>query len=192
MSSDDQKFYSVSMDRLAKIITGVLVTAAIGLPSAGFLAMWFSEGTMNINAGFPWFLPGGIIVLIVMICRFLRITGYVVQKHSLKILRPVMPLEIEYSAIREVLTPSRAEMRGSYRLFGNGGVSGYFGIFRNSEFGVMRWYATRISGFIMLVDSENQKLVLTPDNSEMAEDIRKRCLETQTLNPPTQLPEKRA
>lgn len=175
MALNDQKYYTVSLDLPAKIITGIIAAAAVGLSIVGFYVMCFGEERVNFNASLPWILPGSILLVIVVICQCLRITGYVVQKNSLKILRPITSVEIDYATIREVLTPSAADMRGTYRLFGNGGVFGYFGIFRNSTFGIMRWYATRISGFVMVVDSENQKLILTPDNPDLAEVIRQRC-----------------
>lgn len=180
MTADDQKVFSASMDRVAKIVTGVLATAAVGLLLTGTYWMWFRENTAAITAGLPWFLPGAILSLIVVVCRSLRITGYEVQDRSLKIRRPVMPLGIEYTQIREVLTPSPAQMSGSIRLFGSGGVFGYFGTFRNSEFGMMRWYATRTSNWILLIDAENKKLVLTPDDLNLAEEIRKRCFAAAT------------
>jgi len=52
------------------------------------------------------------------------------------------------------------------RLFGSGGLFGYFGLFWNREFGTMTWYATRRDQAIMIITSSHKKLVITPDETD--------------------------
>lgn len=64
-------------------------------------------------------------------------------------------------------------MKWTIRTFGNGGLFGYFGKFYNAAFGKMTWYATRRNNYLVLSTSENGKIVLTPDNLEMAKEIER-------------------
>ena len=166
--------YKVSLDTMAKIITGVIVAMTVGFLMAGFYAATSEVGESDLKEGFPFFLPAGIMLLVILFCYGFRITGYELDDESLRICRPVSSLLIGFAEIKEVSVASESVMGRTYRLFGNGGVFGYFGLFRNAAFGNMYWYATRNSNWIILEASGNRKLVITPDDPGMAEAIRRK------------------
>ncbi|SRR6266545_4729843 len=64
--------------------------------------------------------------------------------------------------IRAVSPVEPNALRGSIRIFGTGGLFGYYGLFRSPSFGSYRLYATRGTGLV-LVRTERRLYVLTPD-----------------------------
>ena len=58
-------------------------------------------------------------------------------------------------------------MPRSIRVFGVGGLFGYFGLFRNSRYGTMIWYATRRDQFVVIERSNGKTIVLTPDDPNL-------------------------
>ncbi|MFM7328528.1 MAG: PH domain-containing protein, partial [Bacteroidota bacterium] len=64
------------------------------------------------------------------------------------------------------------KLRWSIRLFGSGGLFGYFGKFRNSTFGTMNWYATRLGKFVVIILRSGEKFVVTPDDESFAAHLR--------------------
>lgn len=60
-----------------------------------------------------------------------------------------------------------------WKTFGNGGLFGFYGEFKNDRYGYMTWYATKRSNYVMLETTEREKIVLTPDNVDMVTEIKK-------------------
>ena len=63
-------------------------------------------------------------------------------------------------------------MTGRERVGGNGGLFGFYGDFKNT-FGMMTWYATRLKNYIMIETTDNERVVITPDNTDMVKEIRR-------------------
>jgi hypothetical protein len=80
--------------------------------------------------------------------------------------RPLKDVVIHRSAIVEVHQMEDGKLARSMRLFGSGGLFGYFGLFWNREFGTMTWYATRRDQAIIIITSSHKKLVITPDETD--------------------------
>jgi len=83
----------------------------------------------------------------------------------------VIPLE----NVKDVFVATRESMKWTIRTFGNGGLFGYFGKFRNGNYGNMTWYATRSNNYVMIITASDKKIVLTPDEVSMVDEIRIRA-----------------
>ena len=66
--------------------------------------------------------------------------------------------------MKTVSIVGKKDMPRSIRVFGVGGLFGYFGLFRNSRYGTMIWYATRRDQFVVIERSNGRTIVLTPDD----------------------------
>ena len=64
-------------------------------------------------------------------------------------------------------------MKWTIRTFGVGGLFGYYGKFRNKTFGNMTWFATQQKNYLIFETTNNQKIVLTPDDTDMIKEIQK-------------------
>jgi hypothetical protein len=53
-----------------------------------------------------------------------------------------------------------------FRVFGVGGLFGYYGLFYNLTFGWTWWYASQNKNYVLLELQNGRKVILTPDNPE--------------------------
>ena len=73
-----------------------------------------------------------------------------IDDKSIVITHPIGQSVILKSDIVEVRAVERSELRGSLRLFGSGGFFGWFGVFRNSKFGVYRLYCGQLENLYLI------------------------------------------
>ncbi len=105
-------------------------------------------------------LPPAIFALSVLFA----IRGYRLEGHTLKILRIGWSTSIPLNGVQAVHADERA-MAQSSRVFGNGGLFGYIGLFRNARLGRYRAFATDPDNAAVLEYAE-RKIVVTPDNPQ--------------------------
>lgn len=148
--------YTVSLDKLAKGVTiGVTILFAV------IIAMQFFITTSKGH------IPVYICVLVPLIYFFIyaiRPFAYEVDNGQLIIRRMLKDIVISQRDIKTAAIVEPEKLRGSIRLFGVGGLFGYFGIFSNSQLGRMTWYATRRDKIVLLVTHNDKKIILTPDD----------------------------
>lgn len=161
--------YSASLDRTSQLITGFSALLFAGITG-------FNLYLLGSQDGWPIVIQLGTTLLLVGIffyCYLFRITGYRVSREEVVICRPAGERRIPIAEIAEVVIPTRDSMRWTLRTFGNGGIFGYTGKFANSTYGAMTWYATRTNKTILLILHNNSKILLSPDDLQMADEIRK-------------------
>src|SRR6185503_14417453 len=90
-------------------------------------------------------------------------TGYSIGDGFLSIHRVIGNLRIPLASIREVRIASSEDLQGSLRIFGSGGLFGYYGIFRSPKLGKCTWFVTRHSHAVLVVTSAGT-FVLSPDD----------------------------
>lgn len=152
--------FGCSLDRLSKIITAI---TCVGLPvlySWVFLAGEYSPDFIPF-----WFLIG-ITLSIPVISYSLSPRSVGADQDGLWIRRRFGLKKIMRKEILDVRLPDRDEMRGTIRTFGNGGLFGYTGYFRNSRMGSMLWFCTRRSNYVLVVRASGPVVVITPDDPE--------------------------
>ncbi|WP_226664848.1 PH domain-containing protein [Microbulbifer aggregans] len=108
---------------------------------------------------------GIVLPLIVLFTAALfAIRGYRVEHDQLLILRPGWRSRIPLSDFQSAeFTPNA--MAGSIRLFGNGGLFGFIGLFRNNELGRYRAFVTDTSRTVVIRHGAST-VVISPDDPE--------------------------
>jgi hypothetical protein len=146
MSSPASASFTVSYDSAAKTIsTAVCVMfVVLGLVTAS-VAVGFVFAAM-LAVSFAW-----------------SPTGYSIGDGFLSVHRIVGNLKIPLASIREVRIASREDLEGSLRIFGSGGLFGYYGVFRSPKLGKSTWCVTRHSHAVIVVTSAGN-FVLSPDD----------------------------
>lgn len=91
---------------------------------------------------------------------------YVVHTEGIRINRIFKNVNISKNNIQHIEIIPREKISNAWRLFGVGGLFGYYGLFYNSQMGTMTFYATRTSNAILIKTTKNQKIILTPDTPE--------------------------
>jgi hypothetical protein len=95
-----------------------------------------------------------------------------VDSTNLIIRRPIKEVRIPLDEIRDAFLVRKESMTWTERIGGNGGLFGFTGNFKNT-FGPMTWYATRLKNYIMIETRDNDRIVITPDNTDMIKEIRR-------------------
>lgn len=162
--------YNATLDNLSKGLT-VFVSIVI---LAGLFVAVRSVYDMSPSWERIFVATAGVFLVVAWLyCYFFRPVGYIVTDDTVIIKRPASDKHLSMHDIKSVVAADHGSMRWSMRIFGNGGLFGYTGFFRNSTFGIMRWYATRRSNYVVLVMNDDRKVVVTPDDPSMAASIEK-------------------
>ncbi len=164
--------YKASLDLKSKIITAVVSVLFIGITVYHLRLASMASGSFTDRV----VLASSVVLVITvfLFCYLYRPVKYVVDDTKVIVKRPIKDLTIDRNDIQDAFIPKKDSMRWTIRTFGNGGLFGYFGKFRNRTYGGMTWYATRTSNYLMIVTKDNHKIVLTPDDTGMVKHILKR------------------
>ncbi|MGH8265229.1 MAG: PH domain-containing protein [Steroidobacterales bacterium] len=149
--------YRAPWSRALKVATGLAVTVLVLIAATGILT-----GPRQLSiwwAAMVW-LP--LLILISSIAFVVR--GYTLTEHTLEIRRlgwkTILPLRglVKASGDLDLL-------RGSIRVFGNGGLFSITGWFWNRRVGFYRAYATDLSRAVFLKYSGRRPVMLTPHDT---------------------------
>jgi Bacterial PH domain len=149
--------FKTSIDNLAKILT------------IGFVVVAFAITAVQYYYAFDSGLP----IFTLLFLLFLFVAGYLFAPHNYSIFadivlihRPIFNVKIKRINIKSVEIIAQKKISNAWRLFGVGGLFGYYGKYWNTEMGTMTFYATRTAEAILIQTFDNKKIVLTPDNPE--------------------------
>lgn len=120
-----------------------------------------------------WMCPA-----ILLLSALFAVRGYCVQGRDLWILRPGWKTRISLEGLKSVSSEPNAT-RGSIRLFGNGGLFAFIGLFRNQPLGRYRAFATDMSRTV-IIQLPARTIVVTPDRPERFVETLKPLAETRT------------
>ena len=150
--------FKASLDRLTIAIT-VLVVVVFTIITYEVVLRGhdFSTNSLCIVA---------VMWMVFIVCYGLHPKAYELQDSSLNILCPFYSFSYAKKDIQRVRFADRTEMVATIRVFGVGGLFGYYGKFYNRTLGWMNWFATQRKNYIILETTGNDKIVLTPDNAE--------------------------
>lgn len=154
--------FKASIDTLAKIITALVFVLLIFLARQSFNAILTAHGEMStilLHTG----------ALAVMMLVFFGSWLYAPQSYSvgptlLTINRPAGKIKVNLKEITEIRMPDDAEMSGTIRTFGVGGLWGYYGKFYTPKIGSVNFYATQRINRILIVTRQGKKILITPDD----------------------------
>jgi hypothetical protein len=149
----------------------VVFRAPWGLPLkiVSLLVMVLGLGAMVsvIKSGLPPGLRGAAVVAIILALAagpLFAIRGYAITGSTLSVLRPGWQTRIPLRGLRAIETGGDL-IRGSIRLFGNGGYWSSTGLFWNRRLGRYRMFAndTKLAVALHFVD---RRIVVTPAEPE--------------------------
>jgi hypothetical protein len=106
---------------------------------------------------------GCISALVLLLSYAYSPRGYIISERSVLVRRLIGSVRISLDGIREVRAAVPDDLRRCIRLFGSGGLFGYYGLFRTSKLGKSSWYVTNRRNAVVLVTSE-RTAVFSPDD----------------------------
>ncbi len=146
------------LDKLAKTITIII--------SLLFIAIFLFQTFQISQIGIITYVLVNILLAAIYFVTFLfRPTYYELADNFFIIHRPIFSVKIHHSQIVAVKAIKQDDISKSIRLFGVGGLFGYFGIFANFELGKMTWYLT-CRDKLLLIHTKDKKIIISPDNPE--------------------------
>lgn len=145
MPSAESQAFSASWDTTAKMITAVVVVLlAVPAVAVGGL-LTAAIGATILLAAYAW-----------------SPQSYAISDRTLIINRLIGNVRIPLDSIREARSATADDLRGCIRLFGSGGLFGWYGLFRTSKLGKSTWYVTDRNNAVVLIGEK--KFVLSPDD----------------------------
>jgi hypothetical protein len=154
------------------VMTGVCIVICLILPLPGAMLGLGNKTalrTLGMSDSSPvlefigW-LAVGVPLLTLLASAAFVVRGYVVTDDSIIIKRLGWENRLDLSKLKSATVDPDA-LRGSWRLFGNGGFFSFSGWFRNKQLGVYRAFATDSSRTVVLRFFKGT-VVVTPDDPQ--------------------------
>ena len=148
-----------------KLITSTLIVTTIltgSLILMLYLGITYIQGWFNLFC----FAYSIICVIVLFLCYSYSTQEIVLNKDYLLIKRLINDKKICIAEIENIQILENQTINNSIRLFGSGGLFGYFGYFKNAKLGKYILFATRNNNFV-LVKTADHKYVITPDKPEL-------------------------
>jgi hypothetical protein len=139
--------FAASLDTTSKVITSLVMVGAA------------------VAAGFQVWPLAGILLLTTVLSFAFAPMGYELRGRTLRITRPLGAREISLDGLQEARAAVASDFSGTIRLWGNGGLFGYYGLFRTSALGTCRWYLTNRRNAVVIV-AANETVLVSPDDHD--------------------------
>jgi hypothetical protein len=138
--------FSASFDRTTKIISGLvcLILLAVVIVVHNFVAAVLS-------------------LFVLAMCVAYSPRRYVLDGRSILIKRLAGTVRISLDDLREIRRATPHDFRGCIRLWGSGGLFGYYGIFSTDKLGKSTWYVTNRANSIVLITTAKTVLISPND-----------------------------
>lgn len=108
-------------------------------------------------------IAGGLIAVLFAVTYAWSPAGYSVSAGTVVIRRLIGNIVIPAESIRQVRTAAAEDFRGCLRIFGSGGLFGYYGTFRTAALGKSTWYITNRSHAVVL-SRDSGTVLVSPDD----------------------------
>lgn len=150
MSSGQAGEFSASYDTTTKIVSGA-VCAGMLLPAAA------------VTAAPHGVVLGCLVLMTLPLAYMYSPRAYRIEGRSIVVKRLVGNVNVPLDGIRAARRINADDLRGCIRLFGSGGLFGYYGLFRTSSLGRCTWYVTNRKNAVVVIGA-SKTTVYSPDD----------------------------
>jgi hypothetical protein len=88
---------------------------------------------------------------------------YILSDRSLTIVRLIGNVHIALDHVQQVRPVRTGDLKWGIRLWGSGGLFGYYGLYRTAELGKCTWYVTDRSKCVVVITGE-KTVVVSPED----------------------------
>jgi hypothetical protein len=147
-----KQVFETQMDNTVKMITIITHFAIIPIP----LVLWFQAG---------WELA--ILNLLLLICIFglaylFRPYQYLIEDGQIIIQKTIFPKKIPLNNIETITSVEYKDLKVRLRLWGSGGLWGWYGIFVSTEYGNIRLQITEKENLVLIATKDGKHIVISP------------------------------
>jgi hypothetical protein len=151
--------FSASYDTPVKIVTPITFLVLI----LSFITPAITGAAVSV---YYFLIP--LIIIVTLACIAYAPKYYCVEAGKIKIYRILLkPVTIKIDTISGIEILTKAQLKGSIRLWGSGAFLGYFGWFTTKKLGKAMWYATRMDRTIFIYTNDGKKFLISPDNADL-------------------------
>jgi hypothetical protein len=141
------------------------VVSAVGtLFLTGIAALEAAVIPRDLLGGWPWAVATFLPLLILAASMLFVVRGYSLSPNLLQVQRLLWRTQIPLESLHRAWASPDATA-GSFRLFGNGGLYSFTGIFRNKRLGAYRSFVTDSRRAVVL-ELAGRTLVVTPESPD--------------------------
>jgi hypothetical protein len=140
--------FSVSYDRTTKTVTA-LACVLLAIPAATVHNL-----AVRIVA-----------VLTVLVSFAFSVRSYSYAEGVVVVNRLIGNVRVPLESLREARPATPDDLAGCIRLWGSGGMFGYYGWFRTAKLGTCKWYVTNRSNAVV-VRTDTQTVLFSPDEGD--------------------------
>ncbi len=163
--------FKASLDKFSFRISYVYIPiAALGIIANIYLILKKNPGSISVQTGV--FFAMLFFILIEISSYLFRTSQYELKENAIYINRPIGNVIIPLSSVKDIYMVDEKDMKWTIRMFGSGGLFGYYGLFYNREQGRMTWYATQRRNYVMLITKRGKKIILTPDDLSLIDAVK--------------------
>ncbi len=150
----------------------MLITALCGVILFGISGVLLAQAPENPPLMYRlgiWLSPA-----IFLLCALFSVRGYRLENQCLVVRRPGWRTRVPLLDVESVAHQPEAT-KGSIRIFGNGGLFGFTGLFRNQKLGRYRAFATDLTHTVV-IRMPAKTIVVTPgDPDRFVNEINRIC-----------------
>lgn len=140
--------FGVRYDRTTVVLTVLASALLLGAPILTRNATILPFSALVVLAAFAW-----------------SPRGYSVSGRTLTIRRWIRDARIPLDDVKQARRAAAGDLRGCLRLFGSGGMFGYYGLFRTSALGKCWWYATDRKSLVVVITG-GRTVVVSPEDAD--------------------------
>jgi hypothetical protein len=146
VATDYAQSFSASYDATAKIVTAFVFIIPIVAGATTKSAVAACVGGLILILSYAW-----------------SPRSYAIVDRYIVVSRLIGDVRIPIDDIREARPATQEDFRFAIRLFGSGGLFGYYGLFRTNALGRSTWYVTNRKNRIVIITGA-KTFVLSPDD----------------------------
>ncbi|MFN7998997.1 MAG: PH domain-containing protein [Bryobacteraceae bacterium] len=146
MTPESKLIFQAPYDTTTKVISAVVCVMLLGIAAAIHMAP-----------------VAGIAGLVLLAAWAYSPRRYEIGKGVLAVRRPIGSVRIPLADIREIRPSTADDFRGAIRLWGSGGLFGYYGLFSTAVLGRSWWYVTDRKRAV-IVRTDAKTIVVSPDD----------------------------
>jgi hypothetical protein len=146
VATDYSQSFPASYDSTAKIVTAFVFIIPFVAGATTKSAVAACVGTLILILSYAW-----------------SPRAYTIVDRYIVVGRLIGDVQIPIDDIREARPATQEDFRFAIRLFGSGGLFGYYGLFRTNALGRSTWYVTNRKNRIVIITGANT-FVLSPDD----------------------------
>jgi hypothetical protein len=154
--------------KLSKFSLFLTILTNIGIIFVCYVMLFREDLLKNTNQPpiiFKYILV--LVILIIFLIGFLlHPFKYSISNSKICIHRLIFKKSIEISSILEIKEIKYSQLYVKIRLFGSGGIWGYFGLFNSSYYGLIRMNASNLENLILITTKNKKIYVISPNNPQ--------------------------